>query len=59
MKVTIWIRAVPDKPRGASLRIDAKPESYDTPAVQRFGRALIAAIERGANGETADVEDVP
>lgn len=51
MKITIWIRAVPDKPRGASLRLDAKPESYDTPAVQRFGRALIQAINRGAGEE--------
>ena len=54
MKVTIWIRSAGE--RGATLRLDAKPESYDTPAVQRFGRALIAAIERGANGETVEVE---
>lgn len=43
MKITVWIR--PDRQGVATLRLDTKLESLDTPMIQRFGFKLAAAIE--------------
>ena len=39
-----------------TLRTDCKAESFDTPLIWRYSQKLIAAIERGANGEMVEVE---
>lgn len=58
MKITIWIRANADGDNDkVTLRTDHKPESYDTPLIWRYSQKLIAAIERGANGEMVEVQE--
>lgn len=57
MKITIWIRAPKEDDGKITLRTDHKPESYDTPIIWRYSQKLIAAIERGANGEMVEVEE--
>lgn len=57
MKITIWIRAPKEDNGKITLRTDHKPESYDTPIIWRYSQKLIAAIERGANGEMVEVEE--
>lgn len=47
MKIRILLRATPDRNK-YTLETDWKPESLDTPALQRFGFALIKAIEGNA-----------
>ena len=57
MKITIWIRANADGDNDKiTLRTDVKYESRDTPTIGFFGRKLVKAIERGANGEMVEVE---
>lgn len=54
MKITIWIRTNADGDNDKiTLRTDTKAESFDTPLIWRYSQKLIAAIERGANGEMA------
>lgn len=54
MKITIWIRTNADGDNDKiTLRTDHKAESSDTPLIWRYSQKLIAAIERGANGEMA------
>lgn len=44
MKITIVIR--PDKEgREATMRVDSKWESKDTPLIQRYGAKLMKALE--------------
>ena len=43
MKITIWSR--PDSNGVATLRLDTKLESLDTPVIQRYGFKLAKAIE--------------
>lgn len=43
MKITIWIRSGSDG--AATLRLDTKLESLDTPVIQRYGFKLANAIE--------------
>lgn len=57
MKITIWIRTNADGDNDKiTLRTDHRVESYDTPLIWRYSQKLIAAIERGANGEMVEVE---
>ena len=57
VKIKIWIRANKDGDNNKiTLRTDCKTESYDTPLIWRYSQKLIAAIERGANGEMVEVE---
>ena len=58
MKITIWIRANADGDNDKiTLRTYHKAESFDTPLIWRYSQKLIAAIERGANGEMVEVAD--
>ena len=58
MQIKIWIRANKDGDNDKiTLRTDHKAESYDTPLIWRYSQKLIAAIERGANGEMVEVEN--
>ena len=58
MKITIWIRTNADGDNDKiTLRTDTKAESFDTPLVWRYSQKLIAAIERGANGEMVEAEE--
>lgn len=58
MKITIWIRANRDGDNDKiTLRTGHRVESYDTPLIWRYSQKLIAAIERGANGEMVEVEE--
>lgn len=57
MKITICIRAKKDDPNDITLRLDHKAESFDTPLIWRYSQKLIAAIERGANGEMVEAEE--
>ena len=57
MQIKIWIRATSDGDNNKiTLRTDCKAESFDTPLIWRYSQKLIAAIERGANGEMVEVE---
>ena len=44
MKIIVYIRA-DESGRNITLRVDPQYESYDTPALQRYGRKLAGAIE--------------
>ena len=58
MQIKIWIRAPKDGDNDKiTLRTDCKAESFDTPIIWRYSHKLIAAIERGANGEMVEVEN--
>ena len=58
MKITIWIRTNADGDNDKiTLRTDHKAESSDTPLIWRYSQKLIAAIERGANGEMVEAEE--
>ena len=57
MQIKIWIRAPKDGDNDKiTLRTDHKAESFDTQLIWRYSQKLIAAIERGANGEMVEVE---
>ena len=57
VQIKIWIRANKDGDNDKiTLRTDHKAESFDTPLIWRYSQKLIAAIERGANGEMVEVE---
>ena len=51
MKITVWIR--PEERGTPTLRLAAKYEDRDTPAIQRYGRKLANAIEGTADKEPA------
>ena len=57
VQIKNWIRAPKDGDNDKiTLRTDCKAESFDTPIIWRYSHKLIAAIERGANGEMVEVE---
>ena len=53
MKIIVYIRA-DEAGRNITLRVDPQYESYDTPALQRYGRKLMDAIEGTAENNLAE-----
>lgn len=47
MKITVWIRPDRDDPTGREIfyRVDSQYENHDTPAIQHYGRELLAALK--------------
>lgn len=50
MKITVWLRRE-GYTRKRTLRTDYKFENNDDPTMQRFGMALIKAIESGGTDD--------